>query len=89
MITTVNVRSITIESDSGWYRAYLSDDEDGITVYLWSQFAHNSAARVFKPLYQTTLDVPLHVAIDRVAEMLNDLSPDVLAVARRLHQETA
>lgn len=64
---------ITIESDNGWFRAVLDDDEDGVSVAIWRKKL--GEALLWKPIGRDVIDCPFHVACDRVTEQLNKLVP--------------
>lgn len=61
-----------IISDDGWYMAVLDEVEAGITVAVWQKMVRGEES-LWKPVGRETIDVPLHVARDRVFDLVNGL----------------
>lgn len=71
-----------IDSSNGWFRATLDEEDDGISVVFWRNRSRSN--QHWQPLYSTVLDVPWHVARDRVHDLVNELTPDAKAWPERL-----
>lgn len=63
-------RSLTIDSDNGWFRAQLDDAPDGIVVTVWER----RSGGVWRRIYRDELDAPWHVACDGVHDVINALT---------------
>jgi hypothetical protein len=66
-----------IESSNRWFRATLDEVDEGIAVVLWRKMTRDGA--MCAPLYRTVLEVPFHIACDRVHEVINELTPEAEA----------
>lgn len=64
-----------IQSDNGWFRAELRDQPAGIEVAI---YRNASARQLGKRISFETLDCPLHVALDRVHDLVQSLQRELV-----------
>jgi len=66
-------RSLTIDSDNGWFRAQLDDAPDGILVTVFER----KRGEVWKRVYRDKLDAPWRAACDGVHDVVNALTRSI------------
>ena len=62
-------RSLTIDSDNGWFRAQLDDAPGGIVVTLFER----KRGGIWKRIHHDKLDAPWHLACDGIHDVVNRL----------------
>ena len=66
---------LMIMSDNGRFKAFLDEADDGVSIAIW----HDRRGGGWWPLHRDTIDVPIHVACDRITELVNKLQPEISA----------